>query len=489
MVKIQLNGNEWMYNPEAKLGKGGFASVFEGIDPNGQPIVVKTFDISNNSLINRELEIANSLMSRPAQHIMPILDAGVDANSGQYFIVMPRATKSLQQELRNIGKFDEKTALSILREIALGLNEVPDITHRDLKPDNILFHNGNWKIADFGIARFAGKETSVHTLKHYLTFDYAAPEQWRLERSTPMTDIYALGCIGCALLNGQPPFPGPYFEDYQEQHLKSPPPSLTHIQPEIRTLLLSMLRKLPESRPDLAHIIRTLSRLIDERISNKKVSLLAQAGAMDAEALLVAETKRLAETLEVEKRKELAISSFEILYDILEKLSERILDKAPTAKLISDANPLFNLSIKFGNSSLDVLQGANIPILLNKFENSGWDVICGAIITVIQDKPKYEWSANLWYTNLGKNQGYRWYEVMYYASPFISSRPPYEPMALDMYKDADMAASKTMATYELAAEPQPIDYEDIESFHDRWMDLLAKAYKGELQRPSRLPLD
>lgn len=63
-----------------------------------------------------------------------------------------------------------------------------------------------WKICDYGIARFFASVTSEGTLKHFCSSWYAAPEQWREERATNATDVYALGCIGFALITGSPRF-------------------------------------------------------------------------------------------------------------------------------------------------------------------------------------------------------------------------------------------------------------------------------------------
>jgi len=158
--------------------------------------------------------LAEDLAGKELSHVIPILDAGQDANSNQYFVVMPRADKSLQDELEQSGRLDDDGAAEILVQIARGLAEVPHIVHRDLKPANVLLHDNVWKIADFGIARFVEESTSLNTLKRCLTATYAAPEQWRMERATPATDLYALGCIGYALLTGQPPFQGPELSDF-----------------------------------------------------------------------------------------------------------------------------------------------------------------------------------------------------------------------------------------------------------------------------------
>jgi hypothetical protein len=116
-------------------------------------------------------------------------------------------------------------------------------------------------------------------------------------------------------------------------------------------------------------------------------------------------------------------------------------------------------------------------------------VVAGAIIKVIQDgSRRYEWSANLWYTNLGTNADYRWWEVLYMANPFSRGRPEYEPFAVENLDDADIAASPVVGTVQFGAKPRPVDDENVDDFCDRWADLLAQAYHGQLTHPRSLPL-
>ena len=79
-------------------------------------------------------------------------------------------------------------AIPILDCIAAGLEEIGDIIHRDLKPDNVLLHDGLWKLADLGLARFAEASTSLNTMRESGTSTYAAPEQWRGERPQKATE-------------------------------------------------------------------------------------------------------------------------------------------------------------------------------------------------------------------------------------------------------------------------------------------------------------
>src|SRR5207302_2073190 len=137
-----------------------------------------------------------------------------------YFLVMPRADGSLQDAVERDGTLTPSDAASVLLQIIQGLNEVGDIVHRDLKPDNVLRHENRWKVADFGIARFVEEATASITLKDCLSPFYAAPEQWRLERATHATDVYALGCVGFFLLTGKPPF----MSEPEVEHQKAPLP-------------------------------------------------------------------------------------------------------------------------------------------------------------------------------------------------------------------------------------------------------------------------
>ena len=123
------------------------------------------------------------------------------------------------------------------------------------------------------------------------------------------------------------------------------------------------------------------------------------------------------------------------------------------------------------------------------FNRSRWDVIVGAKIEILQEHPKYIWGASLLYTNLGEGDEYRWWETLYMHNPIRRSQPEYQPYALEVFQQADLAASPGMNEFQLAANPTPIDDECIDDFCSRWSDLLAKAYLGKIQHPIRLPLD
>ena len=64
-----------------------------------------------------------------------------------------------------------------------------------------------------------------------------------------------------------------------------------------------------------------------------------------------------------------------------------------------------------------------------------------------------------------------------------------EPFALGNIVEADLGASNVLSLYSIAFGPTIIDDENSNNFQDRWMRRLADASVGQLQRPSRMPLD
>ncbi len=335
MEKIALPRGVWLYNPAMPLGeKGGFGAVYAGIAEGYGELAIKRLHLNANDAAHREMRIANDLAGRPLNHVMSVFDAGEDADSASYFVVMPRAEGSLQREITNGKRFsDEETAATLLA-ITDGLLEVADSVHRDLKPANILLHEGKWKIADFGIARFVEDSTSLQTLKGCLTPQYAAPEQWLYLHSTSATDVYALGCIGYALLSGNPPFTVATEEQLKEQHLHADPPPLD-CSPRLRSIITMMLRKPAEARPNLQRVRTLLNEFVQHPpapVAPAAFGALAEAGAEIARARAETERRQQQELSASAARSQLASTGRKILRDIVDRLLSRISREAPIAE-------------------------------------------------------------------------------------------------------------------------------------------------------------
>ena len=123
------------------------------------------------------------------------------------------------------------------------------------------------------------------------------------------------------------------------------------------------------------------------------------------------------------------------------------------------------------------------------FNQSRWDVLNGYYISLWQTEPRYNWSGNLLLVRLPQDERFRWYEVGYFESPLIQKTRsvPFGAQSPDDYQNADLAASPTLASWQLAFEPIPIEGDHEQSFHDRWMERFAQAALGKLREP-QLPL-
>lgn len=493
MREISLANAFWYLDETQRIGdEGGFGAVYSGSSKTGERVAIKKLHIKAAQAAHREMDIASKLISKSFKHIIPFLDCGQDAASEEYFVVMSIASESLQSYIRRTGRLSEKEAVDIGMQIAFGLQEVSDVVHRDLKPGNVLLHEGSWKIADFGIAKFIADSTSEATLRDFLSPQYAAPEQWKNQRPTSKTDIYALGCIIFEMLTGLPPFDGPNLDDYQRQHLSDAPPLVTNVRSEVTSLVSMSLRKASESRPDLNRIQVLLAKAQDALALDKAESRLVQIGQVIRQEHAENEARRAKEAAEKERRAVLAETGLQIFGDLYKKLHEK-LEQEVGDLIQSNSSPKSALwQIKFDTAIWDISFIRDRSALESQlFSESGWDVVLGIKSVVFQNKqPKYQWGANFWYAKTSQSQAdYRWWEVSYMTNPLVRERPEYQPFALDDPGQADKAAAPVMGRLQLAAQPVNIDDEDFESFYIRWRDLLAQAAEGSLRHPNRLPYD
>jgi serine/threonine-protein kinase len=491
---IRLPGGKWEYDDDCLLGKaGGFGEVFRGRGADGD-IAVKRLKLDANQAAHRELTIGKELMQRSLSHIVPIIDAGQDSESDRYFLIMPVCEFSLQNKIDEAnGAVDMEMASAAICAIIAGLSEVKDIIHRDLKPANVLFHDGKWKIADFGIAKFVEDSTSLETLRNILTPAYAAPEQWRGDRPTVATDIYALGCIIYTLFVGRPPFSGSN-DEIREGHLHSAPASITVLPPRFSAFVSQMLRKLPNARPTLERCAKVLPELKTAQKDNNVLHpLMDEAAKQVAEIEAREEAERQAAATLRRERNELFEDAKAELLAIRDRLFSSIRDSSESVKINHKGQ------LQFGKAKLEFIrEPKKFEELIaarnaqggKPYQSTGWDFLGWSIIAVTccgSERNSYTWSASLLFADRKDGNGFRWYEVSFWS--FQRLRGKDEPFGLEGY-DADIisALGNTISDVNVAYGPFPIDGEDEANFISRWTGLVAKAAIGQLARPRAMPI-
>ena len=96
--------------------------------------------------------------------------------------------------------------MKLFAQIALAMRYLQrfKIIHRDIKPKNILLHEGVVKIADFGVAKMMHKHKENITFEG--TLEYMSPQMLKQENYTPLTDMWSLGVTLYYMVLGKLPW-------------------------------------------------------------------------------------------------------------------------------------------------------------------------------------------------------------------------------------------------------------------------------------------
>ena len=139
-------------------------------------------------------------------HIVAIYDAVLEDDSG--YIVMEYVSGGTLEPYTEAGRLlpiDKIVEIIFKCTRALSYANQMGVTHRDIKPGNILMSGPvDIKISDFGLALSAGVDTTQ--ISGVGSPAYMSPEQIREQALTQQTDIYSLGVVMYQLLTGQLPY-------------------------------------------------------------------------------------------------------------------------------------------------------------------------------------------------------------------------------------------------------------------------------------------
>ncbi len=205
------------YRLERELGAGGMSTVFLAHDlKHDRDVALKVLrpELASAVVAERFLAEIRTTAALHHPHILPLFDSG---QAGDFlFYAMPYVEgESLRDRLTREGQLSIADAVRIAAAVASALDYAHrhNVIHRDIKPDNILLHEGEPIVADFGIALAvsqAGKDRLTATGLSIGTPQYMSPEQ--ATGNMPLdarSDIYSLGAVLYEMLAGEAPFTGP----------------------------------------------------------------------------------------------------------------------------------------------------------------------------------------------------------------------------------------------------------------------------------------
>lgn len=189
------------------LGEGAYAKVYDKVD-----YAVKITTIE-------DMEDLISVVRE--QHILRMhLPHTVPYRTCYYkwacmHITMEKANCNLSQWI--VKKDLDFTVEEISRQILKGIDALHDyhVTHRDLKPDNILLKGNAVWLCDFGLSRHFIDSECTNATGYIVTRQYRAPEIWEEEEYTNKVDMWSIGCIIHKLIHGD--VPGQTLDEIKER--------------------------------------------------------------------------------------------------------------------------------------------------------------------------------------------------------------------------------------------------------------------------------
>lgn len=195
------------YQLNKALGSGYFGTTYQAIDEiSGQTVAVKVIKKHwfNKDWFKREVK---PLMSLSHPNIVQYIECNYVGEGGSrvWYIVTELANQGTLRERMNSGGLSKDLAIQHAIAILDGLQvaHTAGIIHNDLKPENLLLHDGCIKIADFGIS-IEAMQTVVGNAGG--TPKYMAPERYTRSEMSTRSDLWAIGIILYEMLAGRLPF-------------------------------------------------------------------------------------------------------------------------------------------------------------------------------------------------------------------------------------------------------------------------------------------
>ncbi|MGW1974717.1 protein kinase domain-containing protein [Streptomyces sp. NPDC001889] len=198
------------------LGRGGMGTVWRAVDETlGRTVAVKELRFPNSiddeekrRLITRTLREAKAIARIRNNSAVTVYDV-VDEDDRPWIVMELVEGKSLAEVIREDGTLTPRRAA----EVGLAILDVlrsahrEGILHRDVKPSNVLIaDDGRVVLTDFGIAQVEGDPSITSTGMLVGAPSYISPERARGHRPGPAADLWSLGGLLYASVEGCPPY-------------------------------------------------------------------------------------------------------------------------------------------------------------------------------------------------------------------------------------------------------------------------------------------
>ena len=217
------------YQLTGRLGSGGMGTVYlghrAGVTGSVAIKVLAPHLLDDVDARTRFLREGQTLQKVTGDYTARVHGVGFDGSMP--YIVMERldgpSLHALIAENGAVRDAETLTRIAIALARALAALHNDGITHRDLKPGNILLTSAGPKVVDFGIARVVGQTHHTPAGNMVGTPGYMAPEQVTGNGAGPATDVWAWACCVVFAARGDHLFDGENVVDIARRILDGPP--------------------------------------------------------------------------------------------------------------------------------------------------------------------------------------------------------------------------------------------------------------------------
>ena len=255
--------SEARYEIVTKLGQGGAGEVYKAWDRSlHRHVAIKRFLASQDiraSIDERAWKEAMTLASIQHPNITTIYDFGIDTEGGP-FVVMEYLEGETLDKVAARGPFQIGPFKQLATQTLEGLIAAHHVglIHRDLKPQNIMEVHlasgaSQYKILDFGLAKFVTKPTSQTMTENKSIFGsayYLSPEQLARRPVDVRSDLYALGCVYYYVLTGRNAFEGGSLAEIITAHIQHHYVPLEQRRRDLPAPIVEWVTKLMSFVPD-----------------------------------------------------------------------------------------------------------------------------------------------------------------------------------------------------------------------------------------------
>ena len=251
------------------IAQGGMGAVYEVEDPDRSGRYALKLAAHASKASSKFFEIHRVLSSAPHPGIVTSHAIGTTQDGRSFQLLDLIDGQPAQVFAKAMGTPGTPARTTAVVTLAIHLAEAVahlhahGIIHRDIKSANVMVRaDQSACLVDFDSAILPG---STPALGRFIgTYSYAPPEQIRGEIVDGRADIYAMGTLLYRMLCGRRPFEAETTEALIDQQLYSRPRLLDAQVPDIPerivTLIMSMLEKEPEHRPQSAKAVAQMLR-------------------------------------------------------------------------------------------------------------------------------------------------------------------------------------------------------------------------------------